>query len=256
MGVISNTHSDDMKTLTSGNKKNLITQSNEISEAAYYLPLKAKRVLWMCFSQLKSNESKEAEFTSCEFNIYVADYQMLFSVSLEAASRDVKSGLEYISKSTVKFFLKDGEYEEVERPWLIEKAARRGRGSYRVDFNPRLINYIVGLSEKFTMFYLHECGKINNSRTIRLYENLCQWRNTGIWVVSPEWLAERYLLPISQKENFAEMKRSFLDPAMKRINKETPLQVSYTTACKTSSTKSKKVETLIFNIVDKTVLLE
>lgn len=52
------------------------------------------------------------------------------------------------------------------------------------------------------------------------------------------------------------MKRSFLDPAMKRINKETPLQVSYTTACKTSSTKSKKVETLIFNIVDKTVLLE
>ena len=169
-----------MKTLTSGNKKILITQSNEISEAQYDLPLKAQRVLWMCFAQLKMNEDKQAEFTSCVFNIYVADYQRLFSVSLQTASRDVKSGLEYISKGTVKFFLKDGEYEEIERPWLIEKAGRRGRGSYRVDFNPRLTSYIVGLSREFTMFYSEECLKINDSRTARLFVSFCQWRSSGI----------------------------------------------------------------------------
>tara|TARA_B100001063_G_scaffold121772_1_gene113710 strand:- start:428 stop:1165 length:738 start_codon:yes stop_codon:yes gene_type:complete len=239
-----------MSTLTSGNKKNLVTQSNEISEAAYYLPLTAKRVLWMCFSQLKREEIKDVDYSDSAFDIYVSDYQMLFSVSTSTASKDVKAGLEYISKSTVKFFISEGEFEETERPWLISKSARRGRGSYRVDFNPQLINYIIGLSEKFTMFYLHECGKINNTRTIRLYENLCQWRNTGIWVVSPTWLAERYLLPVSQKENFAELKRSFLDPAIKRINKDTPLKISYTTKAKKDLTKTSKVESIIFNIVD------
>ncbi|MFU2512474.1 RepB family plasmid replication initiator protein [Pseudoalteromonas sp. ASV78] len=242
MGKNKNTHSC-MSTLTKTNKKNLITQSNEISEAAYYLSLKAKRVLWMCFTQLKSSEN--ADFTDGIFDVYVNDYQNLFGVSTQTASTDVKAGLSEISNSSVKFYPKEGEYEEIERPWLIEKAMRRGRGSYRVDFNPRLVPYIVGLTQQFTMFYLHECGRINNSRTIRLYENLCQWRNSGVWVITPQWLAERYKLPDSQKDNFAEMKRSFLEPAIKRINKETPLHVSYQTQL-----SGAKVDKILFNIVD------
>jgi len=238
-----------MNKLAKNNKKNLVTQSNEISEAAYYLSLKAKRVLWMCFSQLKSSEDGEsAEFTNGEFFVYVSDYQNLFGVSTQTASTDVKAGLNEISTSSVKFYPKDGEYEEIERPWLIEKAAKRGRGAYRVDFNPRLVPYIVGLTQQFTMFYLHECGRINNSRTIRLYENLCQWRSSGVWLVTPQWLVDRYKLPDSQKDNFAEMKRSFLEPAIKRINKETPLKVSYET-----QSGGNKVDKILFSIIDSAI---
>lgn len=235
-----------MQALTKTKKQNLITQSNEISEAAYYLSLKAKRVLWMCFSQLKNNEDViESRFTDGQFNVYVNDYQTLFNVSTPTASADVKAGLSEISTSSVKFYPKDGEYEEHEYPWLIEKAARRGRGSYRVDFNPRLVPYIIGLTQQFTKFYLHECGTIKNSRTIRLYENLCQFRSSGVWISSPQWIADRYQLPESQRDNFAEMKRSFIEPSLKRINKETPLNVAYTTKL-----KGGKVDQIMFTIVD------
>ena len=45
------THSA-MSSLTQTRKK-LVVQSNEITEAAYYLSLKAKRALWMCLSDIK-----------------------------------------------------------------------------------------------------------------------------------------------------------------------------------------------------------
>jgi Protein involved in initiation of plasmid replication len=235
-----------MNKLAKKNKKNLVTQSNEISEAAYYLSLKAKRVLWMCFSQIKDTITDDhIDISNGQFDVHVSDYQNLFSVSVQTASADVKKGLDEILKSTVKFYPKEGEFEEKERPWLIEKSIRVGRGSYRVDFNPRLLPYIVGLTQQFTKFYLHECGTIKNSRTIRLYENLCQWRSTGIWTVTPQWLAERYQLPDSQRENTAEMKRSFIEPAINRINKETPLKV----ACSTTL-HGTKVEKFVFTIVD------
>lgn len=40
-------------------KRASIKQSNELTEAAYYLPLQAKRVLWLCLMQAYFNDSQE-----------------------------------------------------------------------------------------------------------------------------------------------------------------------------------------------------
>ncbi|TGX19578.1 replication initiation protein [Escherichia coli] len=40
-------------------------------------------------------------------------------------------------------------------------------------------------------------------------------------------LNDRFLLPESQQKNLAELKRSFLDPALKQINEKTPLLAKY-----------------------------
>ncbi|HHU2094372.1 TPA: replication initiation protein, partial [Escherichia coli] len=41
-----------------------------------------------------------------------------------------------------------------------------------------------------------------------------------------EWLSERFMLPASQRSNFAEMKRTFINPALKKINTNTPLKAT------------------------------
>ncbi|EIW9242239.1 replication initiation protein, partial [Klebsiella pneumoniae] len=53
---------------------------------------------------------------------------------------------------------------------------------------------------------------------------------------------ERFMLPASQKNNIAEMKRTFLEPALKKINEKTPLKVTYTT---------EEDGRLLFNFLDK-----
>ena len=227
-----------------------VKQSNELTEAAYDLSLRAKRVLWLCLMQTYLTDYKHIGKSDNDdyeslFTIKVDDYHELFGVNRVQASKDVREGVLELSRSSVVFYPKNGEYARgvVARPWLTEAGSKDVRGSWNIDFNPKLLQYIYGLSEQFTTYSLRDCGSLKNPRTIRLYESLCQFRSTGTWLTSRDWLNERFMLPDSQRNNFAEMKRTFLDPALKLISEKTPLSVSYAVD---------NEEKLIFTIVPKT----
>ncbi|MFG7867784.1 RepB family plasmid replication initiator protein (plasmid) [Klebsiella pneumoniae] len=77
------------------NKKIKVKQSNELTEAAYYLSLKAKRVLWLCLMQtyftasVSEDDDEMAVLGDSTFKVKVADYEQIFrhccKVSDEAA---------------------------------------------------------------------------------------------------------------------------------------------------------------------------
>lgn len=55
-------------------KRNVkISQSNELTQAAYYLSLQAKRVLWLCLMQTYHEDEHDGVF-----HLKVADYQKYF----------------------------------------------------------------------------------------------------------------------------------------------------------------------------------
>src|SRR5471030_1296044 len=203
-------------------KRNVkIAQSNELTQATYDLPLQAKRVLWLCLMHTYHQEDHEGLFS-----VKVADYMKYFNVSMATASTDVKKGVDALSDSSVTFYLSEGEYEQRKLPWLAWAGFKRGRGQWSLEFNYKVMPFLIGLSREFTTYNLYDCGRINSVRVIRLYESLCQFRSSGIWVTSAAWLAERYQLPRSQQENFAEMKRTFIQPALKKIAENTPITAS------------------------------
>lgn len=214
-----------------------IAQSNELTQATYYLPLQAKRVLWLCLMQTYHEEDHEGVF-----HVRVADYQRYFNVSQATASTDVKKGVDALSDSSVTFYLSEGEYEQRKLPWLAEAGLKRGRGQWSLEFNYKVMPFLIGLSREFTTYNLYDCGRINSVRVIRLYESLCQFRSSGIWVTTADWMAERYQLPLSQRQNFAEMRRTFINPALKKISENTPISASMT------ETQEGK---LVFTIIEK-----
>lgn len=203
-----------------------ISQSNELTEAAYSLSLQAKRVLWLCL--LQSYKNKDALYVEPAFEIDVQEYQKLFRVSQATASNDVKNGVNNLLSTFVTFFPRDSEFDEIKLPWLSEAGAKVSRGRWRIELNAKILPYMNGLTERFTKYSLTEIGKLSNIRAIRLYECICQYSSTGIWITSPEWLAERFGLPDSQRNNFAEMKRTFLTPALEKINETMPLLAEMT----------------------------
>ena len=229
-----------MTTLVPVKKALNISQSNELTEAAYHLPLQAKRVLWLCLTQCYFNKEDPDEVSPI-FSITVADYQKYFKVNVDTASTDMKKGIKVLAGSNVTFFPKEGEFDEVTRPWLAEAGLKRGRGKWQVEFNYKVMPYLLGLTSQFTTYSLVDCGKLRSVKVIRLYESLCQFRQSGVWITTQDWLSDRYMLPASQRTNMAEMKRTFLNPALKNINESTPLKVSM---------KQEEDGKLIFNIVD------
>jgi hypothetical protein len=128
-------------------KRASIKQSNELTEAAYYLPLQAKRVLWLCLMQAYFNDNQEDDSDVLPlFKISVSDYVKYFNVATSVASRDVKAGVNALGESTVTFYPKEGEFEEVKRPWLAEAGMKRGRGSWQIEFNYKVMPFLVGLT--------------------------------------------------------------------------------------------------------------
>ncbi|RXY60865.1 RepB family plasmid replication initiator protein, partial [Klebsiella pneumoniae] len=68
-------------------KRPSIKQSNEFTLAPYYLPLQAKRVLWLCLFQASFNDRQEDDSeVSPLFKISVSDYVKDFNVATSAAS--------------------------------------------------------------------------------------------------------------------------------------------------------------------------
>ncbi|WP_148719199.1 replication initiation protein, partial [Klebsiella pneumoniae] len=116
------------------NKKIKVKQSNELTEAAYYLSLKAKRVLWLCLMQtyftasVSEDDDEMAVLGDSTFKVKVADYQQIFQVSRNQAIKDVKEGVFELSRSAVIFYPKEGRFDCVARPWLTEAGSRSARG--------------------------------------------------------------------------------------------------------------------------------
>lgn len=206
-------------------KKFNISQSNELTEAAYSLSLQAKRVLWLCL--LQSHREPDREFFDTSFTVNVQDYEEIFRVARQTASSDVTRGINDLLTSFVEFHPKNGEFDVVKRNWLSEAGAKLARGVWCLNINERIMPFINGLTESFTFYSLADMKKLNSVKTIRLYECFCQYGSTGMFVTDHEWICDRFKLPDSQRNNFAELKRTFLNPAIKKINDHMPLKASY-----------------------------
>ncbi|WP_286497434.1 replication initiation protein [Klebsiella pneumoniae] len=102
------------------------------------------------------------------FKISVSDYVKYFNVATSVASRDVKAGVNALGESTVTFYPKEGEFEEVKRPWLAEAGMKRGRGSGRLNLTTRSCHSLSALTSQFTTYSLYDCGQLNSVRVIRL----------------------------------------------------------------------------------------
>jgi hypothetical protein len=96
-----------------------ISQSNELTEAAYYLPLQAKRVLWLCLMQCYPMKD-DPDSVSPIFTVTVADYQKYFKVSVDTASTDVKKGVTALADSSVVFYPKEGSLKRSNVPGSLK----------------------------------------------------------------------------------------------------------------------------------------
>lgn len=204
-----------------------IIQDNDITQAVYVLPVASKRILQMCFALLADGEAPDGV---CD--ITVANYKKIFKgTSTAQISRDVQSGI--ITLLTSGVILRDPSLPRskwVGFPWteFIEgDGVKDGWGRYKITLNKRVLPYVVGLKEKFTFYDISDCKKFKSTNQIRLYESLCQFRKSGIWITNADHFRDEYELSDTLRSNAAALKRSFIVPTIEKINKDTPLFVIF-----------------------------
>jgi plasmid replication initiation protein len=201
-----------------------ITKSNTLIESSYKLSLIEQRLVLACIGQVDSRKEVPKEVT-----LTATAYADMFDINHKDAYKELQGAVSKLWERTI--ILKDDNEEEWFR-WIQKRVKyHKGEGRVKLLFSDDVIPYLGQLKEQFTSYKLHHVSGLKSTHSIRLYELLMQFKNTGKRIVSIDefrvffGLRDKY----TSKDKyplFKDLNKSVITPAIKELNKKTDLVVS------------------------------
>ena len=147
-----------------------------------------------------------------------------------------------------KRFDEDEEKEQWIVGHFLSSIEAMGDGTIELVFDPKLIKYFTGLTERYTYLEIQTLLTFSSIYSIRIFNLLKQYKLKKK-TYSVDKLKEMLLITDKYK-NFSDFKRYVIEPAIKDINEHSTMKVSY----ETNGMKGKKVTEITFTCVDNFIL--
>lgn len=152
--------------------ENTVTKSNALSRAYYRFGLVEKRIMEALISKIHplrtDNHLNLIELTAQE-------YSKAFSVSTQAAYRDMKNATQSLMRTVIRTEEHNGVSEITEFTVMSVAKYREKEGLIRCAFNPYIVPHLIGLRKKFSSYPLKHAVDFRSSYTWRFYELLASW---------------------------------------------------------------------------------
>ncbi|MBT3093694.1 MAG: replication initiation protein [Candidatus Thiodiazotropha sp. (ex Lucina pensylvanica)] len=214
-------------------------------EAHYKLTLVELRVVLLGVAQLNPREPvpDEIELTAAEYaEAYETPRNDVYKAFDHAATR--------LPDRTLKVFDKAGTGKRIS--WLKPNTTDaelypKGSGAFNLCFSDEVKAYLSGLSRCFTVYELEKIAPLKSYYSMRLYEQLCQWRSTGKLVVSLEDFRRRLGLE-DKYSKFYSLKDDVIEAAIKELCEKSGLRISWEV-----KRRNNKVVGLTFNFEEKSL---
>jgi plasmid replication initiation protein len=225
-------------------RSNHVVKSNKLIEASYRLNLLEQRIILYAIVQARESNTGLHPNRPCTFRI--ADFAKQFSITHTTLYGDVKEALNDLFKRQVTTY---GIHEESGKPsvthfrWLSSYTYSDQAGHLAFSFTSEVVPYITRLEENFTRYDLDQIAPLKSAYAVRFYELLKQNQAIGNRTIEVDWLRKHLDIENSYAD-FHELTRVVIDPALKQINANTDLKITYTKA----RTKGRAVDTLHFVI--------
>ncbi|MCU7880884.1 MAG: replication initiation protein [Candidatus Thiodiazotropha sp. (ex Lucinoma aequizonata)] len=201
--------------------KNLVvTKANSLVEASYTLTLNEQRIILACVAQLDGRKPapKGGIFvlTADEFRGHFnTDLKITYQVMEEAASRLYERDIRKIDNKTRK-----------RMRWVYLAEYQKGEGSIKLGFSPEITPYLTMLHKSHTSYKLTEVAGLVSVYSIRLYEMLARFQDTGWFIISVDEFRDR--LELNEKySRFSNLKARVIDSAVKELSAKTSIEVNW-----------------------------
>jgi plasmid replication initiation protein len=198
----------------------VVTKSNALIQASYKLSLNEQRLVLACVAQLDGRKPLPKDNL---FTLSVADFADTYSLPIDQAYEALKEASNSLYERDIKVF--DGKVKERFR-WIYHVKYHDGEGKVSIGFSPTISPYLTMLNKQFTSYQIKRVAALNSAYSIRLFELLSQYKNTGLFVVK---LADfKAWLEIEEKyPRFFDLCRRILDPAVKELQEESNLAIKW-----------------------------
>ena len=198
----------------------VVTKANALIEASYTLTLNEQRIILACAAQLDSRKPlpKDNRFT-----LSVEDFVELFKSDPKSTYTEMEEAVTRLYERDIRKI--EGKTRTRLR-WVYMAEYMKGEGKVRLGFSPEIAPHLTMLHRRFTSYRLAEVADLVSIYSIRLYEMLVQYQDTGLFIVTVEDLRERLELQDKYKR-FANLKARVIAPAVKELNQKTSLDVTW-----------------------------
>lgn len=208
-------------------KDQLIRQSNALTSSAYDLGRNAKRVLYLSLIQLHKKTELDRTEVGYKVTIKHNDYKDI-SDEVTDINRAVRKAVKELNEKSVTMFMSEWNSDDNKgvkvRSWINGYDYNPKAKKTLLYFNSdvvEMIPYKKGLP--FTQYLLISASNLKNQHVMRLYELICQWRNTRTSLkIEINWLIDRFNLPKSYSV-MADFRTKFIKVAKEEITEKTDI---------------------------------
>lgn len=198
----------------------IIRKDNRIVSACYQLTLNEQRLILTAIAKVKYGEK-------IPFDIDITAHEFLKTFP-DVGEQNVHEALnEAVNRLFDRKIRVENPIEINEFRWIDGKTTYKKRESrIKFSFSRQIIPYLEDLQQKFTKYRLGDVCSLKSIHSIRIFEMLTQFENTGYLLLEVDKFKER--MGIAEKyTDFSDMKRRVIDVAIKELNSKSTLNISY-----------------------------
>jgi len=181
----------------------IIRKANDLIEARYKLTLIQQRLILYLNAQVKAWDK---DFT--EYSISVTD----FCEFLDIDPSNMYSQFTQISKELIsKTLTISKDNQTIITAWLSAAIYDADKGLIRLEFSPKLRDFLLDLNEKYTKYSFDDVKRLKSTYSYRIYELLKQYYNRKIKerTLSVDELKEMFQIK-DIYANYADFKRKVI----------------------------------------------
>ena len=205
------------------NKQALVIQDNRVIAARYDMSAQEKDIFYLLLAQIRKDDSPARVY-----KIAIKDLK-------EWKGKDIDhTHFKRIAKRLLSRVLsipvEEGEFFEVN---LVSSSEYlKGMGTIELELSHKIRSFLVGLKRDFTSLQLGEVLSLRSKYAKRIYEMLCQYRDTKVFRISVDELKCRLCLlnaktGVEKYPKFTWLKKYVLDAAQKELIQKSDITFTY-----------------------------
>ncbi len=203
-----------------------VTMSNALTRAAHGLTLAEKRIIAVAVSKLDSRRAlKPGEVPRTR--ITAAEYAEIAECSMPTAYEALQGATKNFFERKITIYepahKRNGKPlppTRVQMRWVGEAKYQDGEGWVELAWWPALLPHLVGLRKQFTSYQLKQACALRSAYSWKLLELLMRFESTGWAEYTIEDFAASMDATEKQRENFNNIKRRIIEPAVKELTEK------------------------------------
>ena len=222
----------------------LVIKDNALIMASYTLSVEEQRLILICIEKAQRIKNRDRN-APIEVSISAHDYADVCNLS-------VKSAYNALSTSSERLFdryLRLDDDKILRRVRWLQEHAKYVSGRIKIVFSNEVSKHIFDITNADNAMRLRQATQLKSQHSIRLFGifNMAvdNEKQHGIWIVSLERLKQVLELE-GQYDMWTDLKRKVIEPALKLINTNTSMQVSWSIHQK----QKRQIESIKFDIFE------